>query len=48
MSKGIDYFAKVGDQVPNQVQKMQDDTPSVLNHYTNIRRQIMEEGPLLF
>lgn len=47
MSKGLDYFQKVYDQVPDWVQKMHHYSPDVLDHYTDIRGHIMQDGSVL-
>jgi alkylhydroperoxidase/carboxymuconolactone decarboxylase family protein YurZ len=47
MSNGLDYFKKVYGQVPGWVQKMHDYSPPVLDHYTGIRSEIMQDGPVL-
>lgn len=47
MSKGLEYFKQVYDQVPGWVQKMHDYSPSVLDQYTGIRGEIMQDGPVL-
>lgn len=47
MSNGLAYFKQVYDQVPGWVQKMHDYSPDVLDHYTGIRGQIMQDGPVL-
>ncbi|WP_019393316.1 carboxymuconolactone decarboxylase family protein [Priestia filamentosa] len=46
MSKGLTYFKEVYDVVPGWVQKMNDYSPNVLNHYTSLRSDIMQEGAL--
>ncbi|MFP7413343.1 carboxymuconolactone decarboxylase family protein [Priestia filamentosa] len=46
MSKGLTYFKEVYDVVPDWVQKMHDYSPNVLNHYTSLRSDIMQEGAL--
>ncbi|WP_409300195.1 carboxymuconolactone decarboxylase family protein [Peribacillus sp. SCS-155] len=46
MSKGLAYFKEVYDQVPGWVQKMHDYGPGVLEHYTGIRSEIMQDGAL--
>ncbi|MFP3724495.1 carboxymuconolactone decarboxylase family protein [Priestia filamentosa] len=46
MSKGLTYFKEVYDVVPGWVQKMHDYSPNVLNHYTSLRSDIMQEGAL--
>lgn len=46
MSKGIEYFKQVYDEVPGWVQKMNDYSPVVLDHYTGLRGEIMQDGAL--
>lgn len=46
MSNGLVYFKEVYDEVPGWVQKMHDYSPNVLDHYTNIRSEIMQDGAL--
>ncbi|MGE7763077.1 carboxymuconolactone decarboxylase family protein [Peribacillus sp. NPDC097895] len=46
MSEGLTYFKEVYDVVPGWVQKMHDYSPNALDHYTNLRSNIMEEGAL--
>lgn len=46
MSKGIEYFKQVYDEVPGWVQKMHDNSPVVLDHYTGLRGEIMQDGAL--
>jgi len=46
MSKGLDYFKQVYDEVPGWVQKMHDYSPVVLDHYTGLRGEIMQDGAL--
>ncbi|PLT33548.1 carboxymuconolactone decarboxylase family protein [Bacillus sp. V5-8f] len=46
MSKGLAYFKEVYDEVPGWVQKMHDYSPGVLDHYTGIRSEIMQDGTL--
>ena len=46
MSKGLAYFKEVYDLVPGWVQKMHDYNPLILDHYTAIRSEIMQEGAL--
>ncbi|MFJ7637924.1 carboxymuconolactone decarboxylase family protein [Peribacillus sp. NPDC097206] len=46
MSKGLDYFKEVYDEVPGWVQKMHDYSPVVLDHYTGLRGEIMQDGAL--
>lgn len=46
MSKGLEYFKQVYDEVPGWVQKMHDYSPVVLDHYTAIRGEIMKDGSL--
>ena len=46
MSKGLAYFKEVYDEVPGWVQKMHDYSPVVLDHYTDLRGEIMQDGAL--
>lgn len=46
MSKGLEYFKQVYDVVPGWVQKMYDYNPVILDHYTNLRGDIMKPGYL--
>ncbi|PZX04561.1 alkylhydroperoxidase/carboxymuconolactone decarboxylase family protein YurZ [Psychrobacillus insolitus] len=46
MSKGLEYFKQVYGEVPGWVQKMHDYSPVVLDHYTAIRGEIMQDGAL--
>ena len=46
MSKGLEYFKQVYDVVPGWVQKMHDYNPIILDHYTNLRGDIMKAGYL--
>lgn len=46
MSKGLAYFKEVYDVVPGWVQKMHDYSPVVLDHYTGLRGEIMQDGAL--
>lgn len=46
MSKALDYFKEVYDVVPGWVQKMHDYSPAVLDTYTGIRGEIMQDGAL--
>ena len=46
MSKGLAYFQQVYDEVPGWVQKMHDYSPVVLDHYTGLRGEIMQDGAL--
>lgn len=46
MSKALDYFKEVYDTVPGWVQKMHDYSPAVLDTYTGIRGEIMQDGAL--
>ncbi|MDQ0273140.1 carboxymuconolactone decarboxylase family protein [Cytobacillus purgationiresistens] len=46
MSKGLEYFKNVYDVVPGWVQKMYDYNPKILDHYTNLRGDIMKPGHL--
>lgn len=46
MSKGLAYFKEVYDEVPGWVQKMNDYNSKVLDHYTAIRSEIMQDGVL--
>lgn len=46
MSKALDYFKEVYDTVPGWVQKMHDYSPAVLDTYTEIRGEIMQDGAL--
>ncbi|RNF39829.1 carboxymuconolactone decarboxylase family protein [Planococcus salinus] len=46
MSKALDYFKEVYDEVPGWVQKMHDYSPEVLDKYTGIRGEIMQDGSL--
>lgn len=46
MSKGLEYFKQVYDEVPGWVQKMHDYSPVVLDHYTGLRGEIMLDGAL--
>lgn len=46
MSKGLAYFQQVYDEVPGWVQKMHDYSPIVLDHYTGLRGEIMQDGAL--
>ena len=46
MSKGLAYFKEVYDEVPGWVQKMNDYNSRVLDHYTAIRSEIMQDGVL--
>ncbi|WP_260287226.1 carboxymuconolactone decarboxylase family protein [Peribacillus aracenensis] len=46
MSEGLSYFKEVYDVVPGWVQKMYDYSPNALDHYTNLRSNIMQEGAL--
>ena len=46
MSKGLAYFKEVYDEVPGWVQKMHDYSPVVLDHYTGLRGEIMQDGAL--
>ncbi|WP_458352621.1 carboxymuconolactone decarboxylase family protein [Peribacillus frigoritolerans] len=46
MSEGLLYFKEVYDVVPAWVQKMYDYSPDALDHYTNLRSNIMQEGAL--
>ena len=46
MSKGLAYFKEVYDEVPGWVQKMHDYSPAVLDHYTGLRGEIMQDGAL--
>lgn len=46
MSKGLAYFKEVYDEVPGWVQKMHDYSPIVLDHYTGLRGEIMQDGAL--
>ncbi|SES37484.1 carboxymuconolactone decarboxylase family protein [Psychrobacillus sp. OK032] len=46
MSKGLEYFKQVYDEVPGWVQKMHDYSPVVLDHYTELRGEIMQDGAL--
>ncbi|WP_330502491.1 carboxymuconolactone decarboxylase family protein [Peribacillus frigoritolerans] len=46
MSEGLLYFKKVYDVVPGWVQKMHEYSPNALDHYTNLRSNIMQEGAL--
>jgi alkylhydroperoxidase/carboxymuconolactone decarboxylase family protein YurZ len=44
MSKGLTYFKEIYDVVPGWVQKMYDYNPVILDHYTNLRGDIMKPG----
>ncbi|SEI86405.1 Uncharacterized conserved protein YurZ, alkylhydroperoxidase/carboxymuconolactone decarboxylase family [Bhargavaea ginsengi] len=46
MSEALEYFKKVYDTVPGWVQKMHDYSPEVLDTYTGIRGEIMQDGAL--
>ncbi|MGO1058360.1 carboxymuconolactone decarboxylase family protein [Planococcus sp. FY231025] len=46
MSKALEYFKEVYDVVPGWVQKMHDYSPEVLDKYTGIRGEIMQDGSL--
>lgn len=46
MSKALEYFKEVYDTVPDWVQKMHDYSPEVLEKYTGIRGEIMQDGSL--
>lgn len=46
MSEALEYFRKVYDIVPGWVQKMHDYSPEVLDTYTGIRGEIMQDGAL--
>ncbi|MFC7364106.1 MULTISPECIES: carboxymuconolactone decarboxylase family protein [Bhargavaea] len=46
MSEALEYFRKVYDTVPGWVQKMHDYSPEVLDTYTGIRGEIMQDGAL--
>ncbi|WP_433957110.1 carboxymuconolactone decarboxylase family protein [Cytobacillus horneckiae] len=46
MSKGLEYFKNVYDVVPGWVQKMHNYNPDILDHYTNLRGDIMKPGAL--
>ncbi|MFQ6584634.1 carboxymuconolactone decarboxylase family protein [Priestia megaterium] len=46
MSRGLSYFKEVYDVVPGWVQKMHDYSPNALDHYTNLRSDIMQESAL--
>lgn len=46
MSKALEYFKEVYDAVPDWVQKMHDYSPQVLDTYTGIRGEIMQDGAL--
>lgn len=46
MSKALEYFKEVYDVVPGWVQKMHDYSPDVLEKYTAIRGEIMQDGSL--
>lgn len=46
MSKALEYFKEVYDAVPGWVQKMHDYSPEVLDKYTGIRGEIMQDGSL--
>lgn len=46
MSEGLTYFKNVYDEVPDWIQKMHDYSPKVLDHYTGIRGEIMQDGVL--
>lgn len=46
MSNGLAYFKQVYDEVPGWVQKMNDYNSKVLDHYTAIRSEIMQDGVL--
>ncbi|MEN1967833.1 carboxymuconolactone decarboxylase family protein [Lentibacillus sp. N15] len=46
MSNGLAYFKEVYDEVPRWVQKMHDYSPNVLDHYTNIRSEVMQDSAL--
>ena len=46
MSKALEYFKEVYDVVPGWVQKMHDYSPEVLDQYTGIRGEIMQDGSL--
>src|SRR5699024_1079569 len=46
MSEGLAYFKEVYDEVPGWVQKMHDYSRGVLDHYTGIRGEIMQDGAL--
>ncbi|USK67088.1 carboxymuconolactone decarboxylase family protein [Peribacillus frigoritolerans] len=46
MSEGLLYFKEVYDVVPGWVQKMHGYSPNALDHYTNLRSNIMQEGAL--
>ncbi|MDQ0429340.1 alkylhydroperoxidase/carboxymuconolactone decarboxylase family protein YurZ [Planomicrobium stackebrandtii] len=46
MSKALDYFKEVYDVVPGWVQKMHDYSPAVLDTYTGIRGEIMQDSAL--
>ena len=46
MSKGLAYFQQVYDKVPGWVQKMHDNSSAVLDHYTGLRGEIMQDGAL--
>lgn len=46
MSKALQYFKEVYDTVPDWVQKMHDYSPQVLDTYTVIRGEIMQDGAL--
>lgn len=46
MSKALEYFKEVYDTVPGWVQKMHDYSPAVLDTYTGIRGEIMQDGAL--
>ncbi|MGM1032212.1 carboxymuconolactone decarboxylase family protein [Peribacillus frigoritolerans] len=46
MSEGLLYFKEVYDVVPGWVQKMHVYSPNALDHYTNLRSNIMQEGAL--
>ncbi|RLJ86773.1 carboxymuconolactone decarboxylase family protein [Planococcus citreus] len=46
MSKALQYFKEVYDTVPDWVQKMHDYSPQVLDTYTGIRGEIMQDGAL--
>ena len=46
MSEGLLYFKEVYDVVPGWVQKMHVYSSNALDHYTNLRSNIMQEGAL--
>ncbi len=46
MSKGLQYFQKIYDVVPGWIQKMHDNSPEMLDYYTDIRGQAFKGAAL--